>query len=269
MTSFDVCRELRKVFGTKSIGHCGTLDPMAEGVMIVLIGKATKINQFIVGHDKEYIAGVEYGYMTDTLDKEGKIVKTCALRPISKDTIIEALKYFEKTYYQLPPMTSAIKVNGKKLYEYQRQGIEVMIPQREVTIYNNELIDADEHGFTFKTHVSSGTYVRSLVRDIMEYLDIYGSLTSLKRTKVQGVSIDECDELDDIKKGKYRTHDILEVLKMSYPVYEYPNIADIKNGKRIRIDSEHDRLVITGHGKVLAVYEKDGDSTYRCVRGLF
>ncbi len=268
MTSFDVCYKLRKVFNTKSIGHTGTLDPMAEGVMIILIGKATKINQFVVGHDKEYIATLEYGYETDTLDKEGKVTKTCDVKKYTEEEIVKVLKAFEKAYDQLPPLTSAIKVDGKKLYEYQRKGIEVEVPKREVTIYRNELIKCDDKGFTFKSHVSSGTYIRALVRDIMQELGGLGTLTALKRTKVADISINDCDDIDDITEGNYHAHDILDVLKMSYATYEYPDIKDIKNGKRIKIDSDQKRLVITGGGKALAVYEAE-DDRYRCVRGLF
>ena len=153
ITSFDVCYKLRKVFNTKAIGHTGTLDPLASGVMIVLVDKATKANQFLVGDDKEYVAKVVYGYQTDTLDKDGKIIKKENFKTPDPKDLNAVLDSYIKTYDQEPPLTSAIKVKGKKLYEYQRQGLSVEIPKRKVTIYDMTLLETKDDGFSFKVKV--------------------------------------------------------------------------------------------------------------------
>lgn len=269
MTSFDVCYRLRKVFNTRAIGHTGTLDPLASGVMIVLIDKATKTSQFIIVEDKEYIASVEYGYLTDTLDVDGKIIERRAFSAPTKEDIVKVLNKYTMTYDQLPPMTSAIKVNGKKLYEYQRKGIEVEIPKREVTIYENELLDLNDHGFCFRSKVSSGTYIRALVRDMMKDLGVLGTLKELKRTKVGTVSIDQCYTLDEIYKGKYELHSTYELLSKMYKSYELINVDDVKNGKKLSIKSDQDRILITSNKEAIAIYDREYEDTYRCVRGLF
>ncbi len=269
MTSFDVCFGLRKVFATKTIGHTGTLDPMAKGVMIILVDKATKANQFLSGTDKEYIASVEYGYETDTLDKEGNIVKKEDYKPLSKEELEGLLKGFIGTYTQEPPLTSAIKVDGMKLYEYQRKAIPVDIPKRPVTISDIELLDYSDEGFTFRCSVSAGTYIRALVRDMLAIKGMIGTLVDLERTRVGNVRITDCDKYEDILEGKYTAHSLYEVLSPLYEVVEYDNPADIKNGKRIFINSDAEKVLIVHKKEVLAIYKKTAEGPYRSLRGLF
>ncbi len=269
MTSFDVCFGLRKVFGTKSIGHTGTLDPMAKGVMIVLVDKATKANQFLSGTDKEYVATVAYGYLTDTLDKEGKVIERRDFSPLNKDELQDLLEESTGTYSQEPPLTSAIKVAGKKLYEYQRKDIPVDIPKRQVTVYETELLDHDDKGFTFRCSVSSGTYIRALVRDMLAARGMIGTLVDLERTRVGDVKIEDCDDYKAILEGKYTAHSLYEVLAPLYEVVEYEYPMDIKNGKRIFLKDRADRVLIVHDKEVLAIYEKTAEGPYRSVRGLF
>lgn len=268
LTSFDVCFKLRKVFNTKKIGHIGTLDPNATGVMVILIDNATKANQFLVSATKEYVAEVKIGIKTSTLDIDGEVTQEKAEIMPSKEKVICVLNSFLGKSIQTPPITSAIKVNGKKLYEYQREGKEVEIPKREIEVFNIELIDIKEDTFIFKTLVSSGTYIRSLMNDILDKLGIIGTLNNLERTKIDEIDISDCDSLDDVIDGNYHERNLYDLLSNRYEVIEYNNEKDILNGKRIKINSNKDEVLIVNEGKVLSIYKRDG-LEYKCVRGLF
>lgn len=268
ITSFDVCYKLRKVLNTKAIGHTGTLDPNATGVMIVLFDKACKANQFLVSDSKEYIAEVEFGYMTDTLDVDGNVIERQELPVITEEAVLKVFKKYLGRSMQLPPMTSAIKVNGKKLLEYQREGKEVEIPLREIEIFSLELLKLDQKGMTFKTCVSSGTYIRALMRDILNDLNTIGTLVELTRTKVDEISIEECDDLEDVLNGHFTLHDTSSLLCQRFPSIEVKNVEDVKNGKALILNIEDERVAITHLGKVIAIYGKCNQQ-YRCIRGLF
>ncbi len=268
ITSFDVCFRLRKVLNTKKIGHTGTLDPNATGVMIVLFDKATKANQFLVHDRKKYEATVELGYLTDTLDCEGKIIAERKAKMPEGERIEKCLKSFLGKSSQLPPLTSAIKVEGKKLYEYQRENREVEIPLRDIEIYDISLTAIKENTYSFKCEVSSGTYIRTLVRDINERLGILGTLKELTRVAVDDITLDMCDDLEDVLRGEYEAHDLTEILKKKYPFIEVKNAEDVKNGKPLKLNLEDERVLILHDDEALAVYEKK-DGTYRCLRGLF
>lgn len=183
MTSHDVVNILRKILKIKQIGHTGTLDPFAEGVLPVCIGKATRLIEYL-DDDKEYIAEVQFGTSTSTYDTEGEVTQTNN-KKVSKEEVQTALKNFEGEIFQLPPVYSAIKVNGKKLYEYARKGEKVEITKRKVTIFNLELKDFNEEKQTAKILVdcSKGTYIRSLANDLGELLGCCGHLIRLIRTK--------------------------------------------------------------------------------------
>jgi len=269
ITSFDVCFRLRKVLGTKKIGHTGTLDPLADGVMIVLFDKATKANQFLVTDNKEYIARVRLGIETDTLDIDGNVINETAYNLPDKDDLINVLDSFLGQSRQEVPLTSAISVNGKRLYQYQREGKEVELPIRDINVYEIKLIEIHEDGFSFKAKVSSGTYIRALVRDILKKLKLTGTLCSLTRTAVDNVTLDQCDALEDIEKGNYTLHDLYELLSVKYPLVDYENIDDIRNGRSIKIDNNSDRILIVHDKEVLAVYDKNPDNSFSCVRGLW
>ncbi len=269
ITSFDVCFRLRKVLGTKKIGHTGTLDPLADGVMIVLFDKATKANQFLVTDNKEYIARVRLGIETDTLDIDGNVINETAYNLPDKDDLINVLDSFLGQSRQEVPLTSAISVNGKRLYQYQREGKEVELPIRDINVYEIKLLEIHEDGFSFKAKVSSGTYIRALVRDILKKLKLTGTLCSLTRTAVDSVTLDQCDALEDIEKGNYTLHDLYELLSVKYPLVDYENIDDIRNGRSIKIDNDSDRVLIVHDKEVLAVYDKNPDNSFSCVRGLW
>ncbi|MBR3266232.1 MAG: tRNA pseudouridine(55) synthase TruB [Erysipelotrichaceae bacterium] len=269
ITSFDVCFRLRKVLGTKKIGHTGTLDPLADGVMIVLFDKATKANQFLVTDNKEYIARVRLGIETDTLDIDGNVINETAYNLPDNDELINVLDSFLGQSRQEVPLTSAISVNGKRLYQYQREGKEVELPIRDINVYEIKLLEIHEDGFSFKAKVSSGTYIRALVRDILMKLKLTGTLCSLTRTAVDNVTLDQCDALEDIEKGNYTLHDLYELLSVKYPLVDYENIDDIRNGRSIKIDNNSDRVLIVHDKEVLAVYDKNPDNSFSCARGLW
>lgn len=210
LTSFDVVNEISHLFGIKKVGHTGTLDPLAEGVLIVAIGKATKIVELLTMEDKEYIASVQLGVKTDTYDITGTILGNKEIPDLKNlETILHSYK---KTYLQEVPIYSAIKVNGKKLYEYARNKVEVVLPQKEVTIKEIELLTKTSTTFEFKTLVSKGTYIRSLINDIGLSLKTYATMTSLKRTKQGKVTIEEAYKLEDIKKNNFKYYSPEEVL---------------------------------------------------------
>lgn len=215
-TSRDVVNIVSKTLGTKKVGHTGTLDPMAEGVLVLCIGSALKLCEMLTNHDKDYIAGITFGIETDTLDMEGKILSTKTV-DIEKDKIIDVVNSFKGSYMQEVPKYSAVKVNGKKLYEYARNNIAVILPSKMVNISNIEIIDNIDYKdgkvyFKIKTTVSKGTYIRSLVRDIGLKLNIPSVMNSLIRTRLGNFSLDNAYSLDDIKKGKFNLISILEAI---------------------------------------------------------
>ena len=267
ITSFDVCYKLRKVLGTKKIGHTGTLDPNATGVMIVLYNNATKANQFLVSDKKEYIAKVRLGIETDTLDIDGSIIKQANFEMPSKKVLEENLKNFEGKSKQIVPITSAIKVDGKKLYEYQRKNLEVQLPTRDIEVFDIKLLEIGEDYFTFSCIVSSGTYIRALARDILANLNLIGTLQELTRTMIDDVKLSECDNLEDILNNNYHAHELIDIMSKRYKTIEFNNVDDIKNGKRIKIDSNDDRVLIVKDSIAYAIYEKE-QNEYKCVRGL-
>ncbi len=196
-TSFDVVAKLRGILKQKKIGHTGTLDPLAEGVLVVCLGNATKLCELITSKDKEYVVTMQFGIETDTDDVTGNVLRSSD-KPLSNDEIVEAINSFCGTYMQLPPMYSAIKQNGKKLYEYARKGIAVEREKREVTIYSIEDIKVSYPYADFKVRCSKGTYIRSLCRDIGERLGTLATMKSLLRSSVNDVTLEDTLKLDEI-----------------------------------------------------------------------
>lgn len=201
MTSFDVIAILRKTLGTRKIGHTGTLDPDATGVLPVCVGKATKLVEMLTASDKQYEAEVKLGVVTDTQDLTGKVLKTLEVN-ISINQLGNILAEFTGPIMQVPPMYSAIKVDGKKLYELARKGETIERKPREVIIHNIELTEfnKEENSFKIVVDCSKGTYIRTLANDIGEALGCGAALASLKRTKSGRFDINGSYLLDDIKK---------------------------------------------------------------------
>lgn len=170
LTSNDVVQKVRKIYGIKQVGHCGTLDPLATGVLPIMIGQATKISKYLVEHNKTYIATIKLGEKTETGDCEGKIIETKNVETYTKKEVQSILNSFLGETMQIPPMYSAIKVNGKKLYEYAREGTKIDIEPRKIIIYEIELISYKADEIKYKVKCSRGTYIRTLCEDIAEKL---------------------------------------------------------------------------------------------------
>ena len=259
MTSFDVVNEISHLFGIKKVGHTGTLDPMAEGILIICIGKATKIVELLTAKDKEYIAGVKLGIKTDSYDITGNILDTKEVKDI--ENLEEVILSYKKTYLQEVPIYSAVKVDGKKLYEYARNNKEVELPKKEVTIKEIELLEKDKDTFIIKTLVSKGTYIRSLINDIGNSLNTYATMTSLNRTKQGKVTINDSYKLNDIKSNNFKYYKIEEVL--DYPIIKVDEDLEfkIKNGVKIKntFEIENKVLFINENNKLLGIYEKNNE----------
>lgn len=260
MTSRDVVNKISKEFNIKKVGHAGTLDPLATGLMVIGIGKGTKVLELLTSDRKEYIATVKNGIQTDTLDITGKVIEKKDDYNITKKQLEKVLSSFCKTYMQTVPKYSAVKINGKKLYEYARNNVTIELPKKEVTIYSIELLDFKENEFTFKTLVSKGTYIRSLINDIGISLNIPMTMKELRRTKSGKFKI------EDVNSNVISIRDALD--------FEIIEIADLNllkrvlNGNEIILD-EIDYPYITlvnKEGKELAIYKKEEKLKYKAFK---
>ena len=204
-TSNDIVQKLKGIFHQK-VGHTGTLDPLATGVLPILIGNGTKLSKYLINHDKEYIATISLGKKTSTGDLEGDCIeeKEVTSQMMKEETIKEILKSFKGEQLQIPPMYSAIKVKGKKLYEYARQGKKVQVEPRNIKIYNIELISISEENkeITYKVNCSKGTYIRTLSEDIASKMGTVGFMKELRRTKVGDFNINQSITISDIEQDK-------------------------------------------------------------------
>ena len=198
-TSHDVVNVIRKKLNTKKVGHTGTLDPNATGVLPILVGKATKISKYLIEHDKTYIATIKLGEKTDTGDNEGQVIEEKLVpTDLKEEDINNVLQIFLGKQKQVPPMYSAIKINGKKLYEYAREGKEVKLEAREIEIYKIQLLEYKNSKIKFEVECSKGTYIRTLCEDIAKKLGTVGYMEELQRTKVNNFKIGDSVLLDDI-----------------------------------------------------------------------
>lgn len=258
-TSRDIVNKISKILGTKKVGHTGTLDPIATGVLVITIGRCTKLGEFLTSTYKEYEATFILGCETDTLDTTGTVQKTSS-KIVSEHEIIEAVKSFQGEYLQEVPKYSAVKVDGKKLYEYARNGIDIELPKRKVDIKNIEILYIKENEVKIKCLVSKGTYIRSLIRDIGRKLDTYAVMSELRRTKQGSFTIENAYTLEDIENKNFRLLSVSQVLEdvPSYDVDE--SLAKmVTNGCKIGIDADDPYIKFTSHNEVLALYKKDGN----------
>ena len=270
MTSFDVVYHVRKAAGTKSVGHTGTLDPQATGVLVVLLGRACKALPYLSGKTKEDIAELTLGTKTDTGDIWGKPIAAAAVPTVDSAQLEAVLNSFLGKSMQLPPMVSAIKKDGKKLYEYAREGIEVKREKRPIEITEMELLQTVPT-IRFRVVCSNGTYVRTLCEDIAEKLGTVGTMSSLTRTAACGYTLAQCQTLDEVKQGQFQLVSIYEGIASQWPLVEAEpaQIPDIKNGKRLRLNSTEPIVAVVEGQQVLAMMEHQADGIYRCLRGVW
>ena len=240
-TSHDIVYKVKKIFNEK-VGHTGTLDPLAEGVLPILIGKGTLCSKYLINHDKKYVVNLALGQKTETADLEGKIIeeKNIPDKSLTQSKIEKVLKSFIGKQQQMPPIYSAIKVNGKKLYEYARKGQNVEIKPREIEIYDIKLmnIDAQKKQIQFEVFCGKGTYIRSLCEDIAEKLETVGYMESLKRIQVGDFKIEESSKIQELEENKEDT---------KYLESKIISIEEIfKNKGKIKLDDRKMQLFLNG-----------------------
>lgn len=268
-TSHDVVAVLRRVTKIKQIGHTGTLDPFAEGVLPICIGKATRLIEYL-NDDKAYIGTIQFGSSTTTYDTEGEIVKTSD-KVVTQEDVEDCLKYFRGEIEQLPPIYSAIKVNGKKLYEYAREGQEVKIEPRKVTIFELELVNFDmqKQQAEVKIICSKGTYIRSIANDLGEKLGVFGHLIKLVRIKAGEFYVENSIKLEDLNTVEVVLSNLIyPTEKLNFMIY---NLDDeekkrISNGMAIIPNQQfkNDEFVILMDNEKLAAITKFDGKFLKC-----
>ena len=268
MTSFDAVAKCRKIFHERKIGHTGTLDPEASGLMIILLGKYTKLLPYCVKNHKAYQATLKLGEMTDTEDIWGTVINTKTPSIHTEAEIANAVQSLTGDILQVPPMYSALKKDGKKLYEYARQGIEVEREARPVHISSLKVEKIDELNYRMDAVVSSGTYIRTLIADFGKQLNELAIMSSLVRTKIEHLSLEDACTFEDLESGKAFLSPI-QVIDPTYKIVETDRVTDIKNGKRIKLDITDSQVIFTSNGELLAAYALQEDGLYHCLRGLF
>lgn len=253
-TSHDIVYKVKKMFNEK-VGHTGTLDPMATGVLPLLIGKGTQCSKYLINHDKIYNVTLQLGEKTDTADSEGKVIETKEVKEetLKKENIEKIFEKFKGKQEQIPPIYSAIKVNGKKLYEYARKGQEVEIKPRKIKIYNIELLNINEKQkqIEFQVSCSKGTYIRSLCEDIAQRLETVGYMLELKRIQVGNFNIKEAITIEQLENNI----DNKEFIEENFIQFE----EIFENKEKIELDDRKLRLFL--NGVQLTIGKEDG--TYK------
>ena len=226
ISSFKAINQIKWNIGASKIGHAGTLDPMAEGLMVVMVNSATKFSEDLIKKDKEYYVEMELGYETDTYDAEGKKTKIYdGIIEYDEQNVRDVINSFVGIQDQIPPMYSALKVNGRKMYEMAREGIEIERKPRRVEIYSIRDITIKGKRITFYVEVSSGTYIRSLVRDIGEKLSFWATMTKLIRTKIDKYSLENAFLFEEIEKSENKEELIIDIESL----FDYEHIILSKN----------------------------------------
>lgn len=262
-TSHDIVNKIKHMFNVK-VGHTGTLDPNATGLLPILIGKGTKLSYYLINHDKEYEVTLKLGEKTDTADAEGRVIQEQNVDKTSlkKQNVENILKSFIGKQMQTPPIYSAIKVNGKKLYEYARKNIEVEIKPRKIEIYDIKLIkiDEEENEIQFVVHCSKGTYIRSLCEDIAEKLETIGFMKELNRTKVGIFDIQDSIKLEELNQNKedekFLNEHIISIENLFKKLYGEKNKIII-NSRKIELYLNGTKLTQTVPDGQYRVYDEN------------
>ena len=260
-TSRDMVNDISHIFHTKKVGHTGTLDPLATGVLVVTIGKYTKLNDVLTSTYKEYIAEFKFGLLTDTLDITGTTLSECD-PSVSLDSLKDALEHFLGEYNQEVPIYSSVKVNGRKLYEYARNNESIELPSRVVDIKELELLSYENGIVKIRTLVSKGTYIRSLIRDIGEYLNNHATMTSLIRTKQGKFDIKDTSTIEEVRNNNYKLlsiEDVLdvEVIECSEALYKL-----ISNGVKLENRYNKEYVLFKYNNQEISLYHHS-DEYYR------
>ena len=280
MTSHDVVNKIRHIFKTKQVGHTGTLDPNAEGVLVVCLNSATKLVQFLEADTKKYRTELIIGKSTDTYDITGNVVESVKDFDISLDTVKEVINSFLGKQKQIPPIYSAIKVNGKKLYDYALKNEEVNIEARDIEILdikllNDEIIKKDDYlTVCFDVTVSKGTYIRSLCFDIGQKLGIPCCMGDLLRLRSGAFEIENAKTIEEIEKGDYILKSLVESIKEIPKIDVCDNLElmhKVKNGMKISLktfEEKYNRIAFIEKENLLAIYEEFSEEKYHYYRAV-
>ena len=271
-TSRDVCNKIQSILKNKKVGHCGTLDPFATGLLIVAVGNATKALAFLEDFTKEYVAVLSLGKKTDSGDLTGNIIEEKDVPSFDNKKLSEVSANLIGKSMQIPPMTSAIKINGTKLYELAHKGIEVERKPREIEIFSMSMIQSNVNEIILKTNVSKGTYIRTLGETIAEKLGTVGYLTDLRRTKINSLKVEDAISIQNVDESKLiSTCSVLSKFIDTIIVSD-ELVGKIKNGVAIDANvlqsSSNQVLLIDSANNALAVYNKKKDK-YFSERGLW
>ena len=267
LTSRQEVNNVSRLLGEKKAGHIGTLDPFADGLLIVLLGKATKISPFLEGMDKTYLATLKLGEATDSGDLTGNTVSKANIPALDKEKIEAVFDSLLGKQKQLPPMYSAIKVNGKELYKYAREGKEIERKERDITIYEMKLFSFDKDSIVFSCRVSKGTYIRTLGEEIANRLGTVGHLTKLTRVAIGPFDMSKAKKSNEVTKDDLiPTKDMLSFI----PAFEVEGDLAKKalNGMHFGLPIKDDLVLLFDKDDVIAIYKKESSGVYSCVRGL-
>lgn len=269
LTSRDVVNKLVRKFSNKKIGHTGTLDPFASGLLIVTMNRGTKITPFIEELRKQYIAEITLGKKTTTQDLEGEVIETKEVKlPLNKEVILSTLKCFEGKIQQIPPMYSAIKVNGEELYKKARRGEEIERKARNIEIDGIELLSINQEKLMVKVDCSKGTYIRTLGNDIGDKLNTCGYVSILVRTKVGKFLLDNAKSIEDVE-----LDDIISIKDALYFLPQLVLDGDYEkkalNGVKLDLKGYESKvLLLDSQEEVIAIYQKEEDGFFHCLRGF-
>lgn len=267
-TSRDVINKLSHIFKHKKFGHSGTLDPFAEGLLLVSSGKALKLLPYLEALSKTYVATLKLGTKTDTGDLTGEVIKTKEIKEISKTDLEKILASFLGESYQIPPMYSALKKDGIPLYKLARKGIEIKREPRKIYISDIKLLSFINNEITFEVSVSKGTYIRVLGEDIASKLDSIGHLTSLKRIKVGEYDLNSSKKVTEIKEEDFIEFNKIKLSINKLEINDEELIKKISYGQIINLDIKDDIILLATKDNYLAIYERINKSLFKCKRGL-
>ncbi len=268
-TSFDAVARCRRILHEKKIGHTGTLDPNASGLLIILAGKYTKLLQYCTADHKRYHASFVLGIKTDTEDIWGTVIGEKEYRMHDPEELEQACMRFTGDILQVPPMYSAIKVNGKKLYELARQGREIERQPRPVTVHALSVHHTGENRYDMDAEVSSGTYIRTLISDYCESIGEYGVMSALERRGIGNVSLSDAVTLEYLEAHPEYSADVRTVLNPEIGFVTTDKMDYVRNGRDLELESEREYVCILDGDDIAAVYRRRENGLYHCERGLF
>ena len=267
LTSRQEVNNVSRKLGQKKAGHIGTLDPFADGLLVVLLGSSTKISPFLEVMDKTYLATLKLGVKTNTGDLTGESVETKTIPELTKSKISGIFQGFLGKSAQIPPIFSALKVDGQPMYKYARKGIEIERKPREIEIYKLELVSFEKDEITFIAKVSKGTYIRTLGEDIAEKLETVGHLTKLTRLEVGPYSLKDAK-----RSGEVTEKDLIPISKMLSHIKSHEVDGELAkkvlNGMHVKLPINDESILLKDKDGIIALYKREPNGFYSCVRGL-